>query len=169
MKRLLLASVALLALTGASQAAVIDILTPDPTSSTGNFSATPAAGPFDDQVAFVLTHSATFVIANATNTFANSGNDKILNWQASIFDTVDGIIGNGNDQLLFGPQVAGACFLVPNCQQVGGSGTIDHAGRFYADFTGTAGTTSGYSGNISTFAVPGPVVGALGIPGLIAA
>jgi hypothetical protein len=132
---------------------VFNITTPDPTSATGNFSLSPGAGPFDDQVTFTLTHSATFTIANATNTFAQPS-DAIQNWQASIFSTgLDGLVKTADDQLLFGPQGAGACFQVPSCQTVGGSGVINNAGLFYADFTGVGSGTSGYSGNISTFAI----------------
>ena len=72
---------------------------------------------------------------------------------------------NDDDVLLFGPQAATPCVGVTNCQAVGGSGTINSPGIYYAEFTGTGSGTSGYSGNISTFAVPGPVVGA-GLPAL---
>jgi len=158
---------ALLTLTASSNAAVFNILAPDPTSQQGNFSLTPGAGPFDDQVTFSITGPSTFTIANATNTFAAPG-DEILNWQASIWDSVDGILQNGNDVLLFGPQAAQACGVTPNCQIVGGSGFLNGPSLFYAEFTGIGSGTSGYSGNISTQAVPGPVVGA-GIPGLLMA
>ena len=107
-------------------------------------------------------------IANATNTFAGPG-DEIINWVASILSAgVDQIVNNADDVLLFGPQAATACVGVTNCQAVGGSGTIFSSGIFYAEFTGTGSGTSGYSGNISTFAVPGPVVGAL-VPSMLAA
>ena len=78
---------------------------------------------------------------------------------------------NADDVLLFGPQAAQACVIVASCQFVGGSGVIQAPGLYYAEFTGTGGGTSGYSGNISTTelsAVPIPAVGA-GLPGIVAA
>jgi len=168
MKKLLLATTALLAMTMASNAAMIDIGT-NPTSATGNFSFSPGSGSFEDQAVFHLTQSSTFTIANATNTFA-APPDAIVNWQASIWSAgLDQVVNNGDDQLLFGPQSAGTCFLVPNCQQVGGSGTIVGSGTFYAEFTGIGSGTSGYSGNISTFAapVPGPTAGSFTIASII--
>lgn len=169
MKRLLLATAAVLALTSASRADVF-ALPNNPTSVTGNFSFTPGAAPIDDQVTFTLTGGPQFVtIANATNTFAGPG-DEIQNWVAAIFsaglnNTVEN--GGGDDVLLFGPQNATACINVSNCQAVGGSGVINAPGLYYAEFTGTGSGTSGYSGNVSTFAVPGPIVGA-GLPGILA-
>lgn len=167
MRKILLATAALLALASSADAAIINILSPDPDSSTGNFSASPGGAVFNDQVTFTLTHASTFTIANATNVFPRT-TDRITNWQASIWDSVDGIVGNGNDTLLFGPQFATLCPNVPSCQIVGGSGLINHAGLFYADFQGTGGGTSGYSGNISTFAVPGPKAGSFTLGGLLA-
>jgi hypothetical protein len=170
MRKLLLATAAVLALT-ASAHAVVFALPNNPTSLTGNFSFTPGAAAFDDQVTFNLTGGPQFItIANATNTFAGPG-DEIQNWVAAIFsaglnNTVEN--GGGDDVLLFGPQNATACINVSNCQAVGGSGVINAPGLYYAEFTGTGSGTSGYSGNISTFAVPAPIVGA-GLPGVIAA
>ena len=166
MKKLLLTSVALLAMCTAGNAAIFNILTPDPTSSAGNFSLSPGGGAFTDEVTFFVSAPSTFTIANATNVFPRT-TDRITNWQASIWDSVDGIVGNGNDTLLFGPQTAGACFAVPSCQIVGGSGSLNGPGLFYAEFTGIGGGTSGYSGNISTFAVPGPKAGSFTIAGII--
>lgn len=166
MRKLLLATVALVALSLPAQATVFNIAAPDPTSQQGNFSLAPGAGAFTDQVTFSITGPSTFTIANATNTFAAPA-DQIQNWQASIWDAVDGIVGNAGDVLLFGPQAAQACGITPNCQIVGGSGFLNGPSLFYAQFTGIGSGTSGYSGNISTFAVPLPAVGA-GLPGLIA-
>ena len=150
------------------QAAQITLPT-NPTSVTGNFSFTPGAGGFEDQAIFTLSGGPAYItIANATNTFAGP-TDQIQNWIASIFSAgIDQIVNNADDVLLFGPQAATPCIGVSNCQAVGGSGLITSSGVFYAEFTGIGSGTSGYSGNISTFAVPGPAVGA-GIPGLIAA
>ena len=168
MKKLLLASVTLFALAGGAQAAQVT-LPNNPTSVTGNFALTPGAAAFEDQVIFTLTGGPQFVtIANATNTFAAPA-DMIQNWVASIWsDGVDNIINNADDELLFGPQAATPCPGIPLCQGVGGSGLINSPGRYYAEFTGTGSGTSGYAGNISTFQVPGPVVGGL-IPGMLAA
>jgi opacity protein-like surface antigen len=174
MKRLLLAATMLTALASGANANVVNLVT-NPNSSTGNFSLTPGAAAFNDQVVFGLSGGPHFLtIANATNTYAGPG-DAIQNWVASIWSAgVDQILNaadanplNDDDVLLFGPQAATACPLVSNCQGVGGSGIINGAGLYYANFTGTGSGTSGYSGNISTFAVPGPALGAL-IPSLLA-
>jgi hypothetical protein len=156
MRKTILAAVALAALALPAKATVFNIAAPDPTSQQGNFSLAPGAGAFTDQVTFSITGPSTFTIANATNVFPNAS-DFITGWAASIWDSVDGIIGNGNDLLLFGPQAAQACGVTPNCQIVGGSGFLNGPSLFYAQFTGTGGGTSGYSGNISTVsAVPVP-------------
>jgi hypothetical protein len=166
MKKLLLASTMLLALASGAQAVQVNLVA-NPTSATGNFQLAPAVGPFEDQVTFGLTGPSYLTIANATNTFASPA-DQIVNWVASIYSAgVDQVVNNGDDVLLFGPQAATACPLVSNCQGVGGSGIINGTGIFYAEFTGTGSGTSGYSGNISTFAVPGPAAGA-GLPALLA-
>jgi hypothetical protein len=151
-------------LTSPSKAAIIDIGN-NPTSATGDFSTSPAPGAFTDFVTFTLSGGPQhIVIANATNVFAGPG-DQIAQWTAAIFQQV-GVPGGGDDVLLFGPQAASPCAVV-NCQQVGGSGIFD-PGAYYVQFAGIAGANSGYGGNVSSFAVPGPIAGA-GIPGLVAA
>jgi hypothetical protein len=56
---------------------------------------------------------------------------------------------------------------VPNCQGFAGAAILG-PGNYFLNISGNASGTSGYGGNLSTFAVPGPIAGA-GIPGLIAA
>ena len=171
MLKLLMGSAAIatvLLLTQPSKAVVID-LGINPTSAQGDFSTSPGAGAFADQITFTLAGGPAFVtIANATNTFANPDQDEILNWTAAIWSAgLNGVVeaGAGDDQLLFGPQAGSPC-AIPNCQQVGGSGTIDAPGLYYANFTGIGSGTSGYGGNISTFAVPVGPMG--GLPALMA-
>ena len=143
MKKLLLASVFSLALASGANAVQVN-LPSNPTSATGNFQLAPGAGAFEDQVTFGLNGGPVFLtIANATNTFAGPG-DAIVNWVASIYsagadqilDNADANPLNDDDVLLFGPQAATACLLVTNCQSVGGSGIINGAGIYYAEFTG---------------------------------
>jgi hypothetical protein len=167
MKKLLVTAAALAALALPAQADQI-VLADNPTSATGNFSFAPIVGAFEDQVIFDVTGApAYFTIANATNVFA-APTDMIQNWMASIWSAgADQVVNNADDQLLFGPQAAAACLITPNCQIVGGSGILSPSGTYYAEFTGIGSGTSGYSGNISTFAVPGPAVGA-GFPALFA-
>ena len=172
MLKFLLASSAIatvLVLSQPAKAIVINL--PDnPTSQTGNFTSAPGAAGFEDQIVFNLTGGPQFVtIANATNTFANPATDPIAFWNAAIWSAgIDGIVNNGDDVLLFGPQFASPCVGVPNCRAVGGSGTIQSPGTYYAEFQGIGSGTSGYGGNISTFAVPAPSMGG-GLPGLVTA
>jgi hypothetical protein len=73
MKRLLLATAAVLALTTASPAAIISSLGTDPTSASGNFirSLPGVTTGFDDQFTFDLTTGTFFTIAGVQNSFAH--------------------------------------------------------------------------------------------------
>jgi hypothetical protein len=163
MRNLLLA--AALLMPAVANAAVITDLGVNPTSAQGAFSHDPGAGPFDDQLTFRLVGGPQFLtIASVTNTFASLP-DFIAQFSGSVFNTVDGIVGNGNDVRVIGPAAATACLVTPDCQGFSGSALLD-PGSYYLDVSGIAGATAGYGGNLSTAAVPGPMLGA-GLPGLV--
>jgi hypothetical protein len=166
MKRLLLATVTLLALTTASNAIIIADLGVNPASSQGNFSNSVGGGLFSDQYTFQLVGGPQFItIASVTNVFPQP-TDFITGFSASVFQDL-GVVGpGGGDIQVIGPTFPSACILVPNCQVVAGSAILN-PGNYYAQIDGTGGGTSGYGGNLATAPVPGPVVGA-GLPGLIA-
>lgn len=187
MKKLLLSAVALLAMTMASNADTVSFLGPNPTSGAGAFSNTDPGsvllaavpvqqggsgvaslgGAFVDIYNFSLTTDQVLTITFATNTFAGGAPQMIANFTgAVVYEGADGQIGGGDDQVLFGPEAAVPCVAIPNCQVFGGSASLD-AGEYHLRITGSAGVDAGYGGNISTFAVPGPIVGA-GIPGILA-
>ena len=154
------AGVAALVLASAlpSQAAVVDNLGANPSSAAGNFSDSPGLGAFDDQVLFQLVGGLTHLtIASVTNTFAKPS-DFIANFQASVYRIV-GAIGGGDDVQVIGPINATAnCGAF--CQGMGGSAILA-AGNYYANFSGIAGGTAGYAGNISTAVSAVPIPAAL--------
>ena len=178
MKRLLYASVALLAMASVSHAALITDLGLDPTSRNGDFASGAlgvngtGAGIFDDQFKFQLDGLLHLTIASATNVFPGgaTSTDFIKNFSASVFNYgADGIFHTADDVRVLGPANATmGCGLIVNCQGMAGTALLT-AGNYYLDISGTGGGTSGYGGNIATSAaaVPGPVVGA-GAPGLVA-
>lgn len=173
MKKLLLPIAALLALSAAvpTNAAIITDFGFDPNSAQGAFqhSLGTSTGAFSDQYTFQLDQAMTLTIASVTNVFP-SPTDFITNFTGAVYDTVDGIVGNGNDVAVIGPALATlGCGIITQCQGFAGSAFLN-VGSYYADFSGIAGGSSGYGGNIATFAaaVPGPIAGA-GLPGLLAA
>lgn len=167
MRKILLAAAALLALSASGNAAIIANLGVNPTSSQGDFSNSPGAGAFSDQYTFQLVGGPQFfTIASVTNVFPNPS-DFIAGFNASIFQDFGGIGPGGGDILVVGPAFASPCGIIPNCQFAAGSGTLS-PGNYFLQLAGVGGGTSGYGGNLSTVAVPGPIVGA-GIPGLLAA
>ena len=171
MKSLLMSTAvaAVLLLPGGGANAITIDLGVNPTSATGDFSAATGgtgAGNFADFITFQLVGGPLFVtIASATNVFPNP-TDEITGFVAAIFEQV-GVPGGGDDNLVFGPQLAAPCTATPTCQDVSGSALLD-AGNYYVQLSGIGGGTSGYGGNIATFAIPGPIAGA-GVPGLVAA
>jgi hypothetical protein len=176
MRKLLLATTALLFLGGTANAAIINSLGTDPTSATGNFirSLSGVTTPFDDQYTFLLSANMTFfTIAGVQNSFAQPS-DFITGFAASVYNYgANGIfegdqLGHGDDVAVIvgGPPVP--CQFNPACQVIAGSAFLPGA-NYYADISGTGGGTSGYQGGVAVAAaVPGPIVGA-GLPGLIAA
>jgi hypothetical protein len=172
MKRLLLATAAVLALAVPASADVIVNLGTNPSSGTGAFSNTNpgtgagGSGLFTDIYTFDLIGAPQFItIAGANNTFADPS-QFITNFNGSVvFEGADGNIGGGDDVTVIGPAFAGAC-AVPFCQQFSGSALLG-PGAYHLEINGTAGVNAGYGGTISTFGVPGPIVGA-GLPGLLA-
>jgi hypothetical protein len=166
MRQLLLASAALFALTTAGQADIINVGV-NPTSATGHFSNDVGGGAFTDFITFQLVGAPQFLtFASATNDFG-AATDFITNFTGQLFEQV-GAPGGGDD-IAFGPvNFAAPCPTLPGaCQILAGSATLD-AGNYYLQLAGIGGGTSGYGGDITTRAVPGPLAGA-GIPGLVLA
>jgi len=167
MKRLLLATAALVALSLPASAAVIQDFGLDPTSAGGAFNHSLGAlsGAFDDQYTFTLDQDMTLTIASVTNVFAQNS-DFITNFSGSVFAGTPGSPGAE----IIGPVAAQlGCQPVPaNCQGFAGVAFLN-AGAYFLDISGIANGTSGYGGNLATFAspVPVPAVGA-GLPGVIA-
>ena len=171
MKTLRNTAVALLAaaaLAAPAGAAVISDLGVNPSSAAGNFSNSPGAGVFSDQVQFQLVGGLQHLtIASVTNTFA-SVSDFIAGFTASVFNYgADGLFQTADDVEIIGPVAAGPC-AVPFCQGMAGSGLLN-SGLYYAQFSGIAGSTAGYAGNISTSTpapIPIPAAGLLLIAGV---
>jgi hypothetical protein len=162
MKKLLLAVAAVFAMSMSANAAVIQDFGTDPTSAGGAFqhSLGTLNGGFDDQYTFSLDHQLTLTIASVTNVFAQPS-DFITGFTGSVvFEGADGLIGGGDDVTVIGPVSASACILVPNCQGFAGSAILG-PGHYFLDIAGTANGTSGYGGNLATFASETPLPGAI--------
>lgn len=165
MRKMILATAALLlATTAAARAAIIDNLGINPTSATGDFSNSVGGTTFTDQYTFQLVGAPLFVtFASATNDYA-AATDFISSFTGQLFQQI-GAVGGGDD-IGFGLVAAVPCAQNPTgCQVLAGSALLA-AGNYYLELSGTGGGTSGYGGNLTTAAVPGPIAGA-GIPGLL--
>jgi hypothetical protein len=170
MRRFLLATAVLLGMATASNAAIIAAFGTDPTSAVGQFSHSLGTSTtfFDDQYTFTLDHQMTLTIASVTNVFA-SPSDFISGFTGSVFS---GTPGSPTGQPI-GPVLATTpCGIIPNCQGFAGSALLG-PGAYFLDISGTANGTSGYGGDLATFAVVTPLPGALpffgaGLLGLMA-
>jgi hypothetical protein len=168
MKKLLLATAAVLALVVPANAAIVADLGLDPTSGTGAFShnLTGVTVAFQDDYTFTLDRVLNLTIASAINNFASATTDFITNFSGSVYAGTPPAPGGG---LVLGPAVAQlGCLGTVQCQFLSGEAILG-PGSYFLEISGIGGGTSGYGGTLSTtLAVPGPLAGA-GLPGLLAA
>ena len=164
LRKLLLTTATLVAMTTAGNAAVIKDLGINPTSSAGAFSnQNLPTGAFADQWTFQLAGAEQHLtIASATNVFPQTS-DFITNFNGSVYQIVGAVDvspGLGDDTLVLGPAFGGpGCGA--NCQIFGGSALLD-AGNYYLNIAGIAGSTAGYGGNLAVVAaVPEPATWAM--------
>ncbi|HET7239370.1 MAG TPA: hypothetical protein VFI76_10095 [Terrimicrobiaceae bacterium] len=151
MRKFLIATVALLALAMPVKAATITDFGADPTSAGGafNHSLGSLVGFFSDQYTFTLTQAATLTIASVTNVFAQSS-DFISGFNGSVIAGTPALPG----ATVIGPILASlGCGPIPNCQGFAGSAILA-AGSYFLNIEGFANGSSGYGGNLATFAVP---------------
>jgi len=164
MKNFLLATTAFLALTVASQAAVIKDLGVNPRSTQGDFNNSVGGAVFADQYTFQLVGSPQFItFASATNVFA-APSDFITSFTGQLFRQV-GAVGGGDDVPVSPPSPAVPCQQNPTgCQILAGQALLA-AGNYYLQLTGIGGGTAGYGGNLTTASVvPIPGVGMAMLP-----
>ena len=147
---------ATLALASPANAAFVNTLGNNPTSSTGHFSNSVNGATFVDDFTFSLSGASQFVaFASATNDFAVTGGpDFIANFTGQLFSF-------GADLVPFtADDVAASAVATPhpcadnpgNCQALSGNAILA-AGGYYLQFTGTGGGTAGYGGDLTTAAV----------------
>lgn len=176
MRKLLLATTALLALSGAADAGFVGSLGNNPNSSTGHFSNSVLGTTFTDDWTFQLIGGPQFVaFASATNDFAGP-TDFITNFQGQLWSFGPNLVYGGGDDFAVNPAaVSHPCVDNPdNCQALSGSALLT-AGGYFLQITGTGGGTAGYGGNLTTAVItPVPeastwammILGFLGVGGL---
>ena len=160
---------------GGANAVIIGNLGVNPTSAQGDFASGPLGANglnFEDQFTFQLVGGPQFLtIGSVTNVFpgGTTSSDFITDFTAAVWSVgPNGIVNDFDDVAVIGPAAATmGCGVIVNCQGAAGTANLN-PGNYYLEFTGDDGGTSGYGGNLATFPVPGPVVGA-GLPGLIMA
>lgn len=174
MRKFLIATAAVLAMSASAMADTVTNLGTNPTSGVGAFSNTNpgtgggGSGVFADIYTFDIIGQQILTIAFATNTFAGGAAQFITNFQGSVFsDGPNGVPGGGDDLLIFGPQMASACIGVPSCQIFGGSALLNQD-SYYLLIAGNAAVDAGYGGNLSTAAPPEvPLPGAVWLFGTV--
>lgn len=128
---------------------------------------TVGTGFFQDGWLFSLDSALFFsASADATNTFGTNTNAFISGFNIGVYSVgADMAIGGGDDSLVLGlPNPA----VVGSTNQNAAVAGILAAGTYYVGLQGTGGSASSYGGTITTYAVPGPLLGT-GLPGLLAA
>ena len=171
MRKLLLAATALIALSGAANAApLISDLGLDPNISVARNA---VSGTFDDEYTFTLDQASTLTIVGITNTYAGGigAGRFIANFTGTIFNVgLDGLINTLDDFAVVGPTIATSpCGAIANCQSLAGSGILG-AGSYYIELTGTGESAlANYGGSVTTIAeaVPEPASWALMILGFL--
>jgi hypothetical protein len=171
MKHLLATLAAACAFAVPAEANLVGSLGNNPTSATGHFSNSVFGTTFSDDWTFNLVGFPQFVaFASATNDFA-SPTDFITGFAGQLWSFgPNGVYNNGLvDDLAVNPvALSHACTDNPaTCQELSGNAILN-SGGYFLRLTGTGGGTAGYGGDLTTAAVPGPMLGA-GLPGLLAA
>lgn len=171
MRKLLLATTALIALSAVANAApLVSDLGLDPNISVARNA---VSGTFEDEYTFTLDQASTLTIVGITNTYAGGigAGRFIANFIGTIFnDGADGLPGTADDVAVVGPTLATSpCGAIANCQSLAGSGVLA-AGSYYLDLTGTGESAlANYGGSITTIAeaVPEPATWVMMLLGFV--
>lgn len=164
MKKLLLTAVAFAALSTGAQAQFVQNVGVNPTSATGTFNHAVFGTTFQDFITFQLAGPAPQFIAfgTAENTFTQPS-DFITGFVGQLFQQV-GLPGGGDDIPVNPPVFAQGCPTNPlGCQVLSGVATLP-TGAYFLQLSGEGGGTSGYSGSVTTLAVPAPLAGVGALP-----
>jgi hypothetical protein len=159
LRKLLLTTAALVALTTAGNAAVIADLGVNPRSLQGHFSNAVGGAVFQDQYLFELSGGvpAYITFASATNDYTGgtTGSDFISGFTGQLFNAGgDGVYGGGDDFAVNAPVLAVGCPGNPGGCQILAGQAILAPGDYYLQISGDGGGSSGYGGNLTVAAVP---------------